>query len=186
MTQVSPAARIEHVNLTVSNLDRSIDLFEKLCGWHVRVRDRHSVRGQFAHVGGEDTYLALWSDGADYSGQQKGKPMNHVGLLVDDLDAAERVVTEAGLCPFGHDDYEPGRRFYFFDRDGVILTRRVLDLGRLKPHKTQVLSFPMESFRCEQLGEVLLNEALSGGDGAAADCTDLVQVSHRGGVPFVK
>lgn len=49
----------------------------------------------------------------------KGVPLNHVGLLVDDLDAAEAVVVAAGLTPFNHGDYEPGRRFYFFDWDGI-------------------------------------------------------------------
>ena len=38
---------------------------------------------------------------------------------VDDLDAAEAVVKAAGLEPFNHADYEPGRRFYFFDWDGI-------------------------------------------------------------------
>ena len=113
-------ARIEHVNLTVSDLDRSITLFEKLCGWHVRIRDMHGVRGEFAHVGAANTYLALWADGGDYSGQQKGRPMNHVGIEVDDLDAAERVVLDAGLETFSHGKYEPGpSTFYFFDWDGI-------------------------------------------------------------------
>ncbi len=113
-------ARIEHVNLTVSDLDRSIGFFEKLCGWKVRIRDQHGVRGEFAHVGADDTYLALWADGGDYSGQQKGKPLNHVGIAVDDLDAAERVVLDAGLETFSHGKYEPGpRTFYFFDWDGI-------------------------------------------------------------------
>ncbi len=113
-------ARIEHVNLTVSDLDRSIALFEKLCGWKVRIRDQHGVRGEFAHVGADDTYLALWADGGDYSGQQKGKPMNHVGIEVSDLDEAERVVLDAGLETFSHGKYEPGpRTFYFFDWDGI-------------------------------------------------------------------
>ncbi|MFB0610920.1 VOC family protein [Aurantiacibacter poecillastricola] len=113
-------ARIEHVNLTVSNLDRSIALFEALCGWHLRIRDQHSVRGEFAHVGGDDTYLALWSDGSDHSGQAKGKPMNHVGIEVQDLEAAERVVVEAGLEPFNQGRYDPGPHgFYFFDWDGI-------------------------------------------------------------------
>ena len=113
-------ARIEHVNLTVSDLDRSIALFEKLCGWKVRIRDQHGVRGEFAHVGANDTYLALWADGGDYSGQQKGKPMNHVGIEVSDLDEAERVVLDAGLETFSHGKYEPGpRTFYFFDWDGI-------------------------------------------------------------------
>ena len=25
----------------------------------------------------------------------------------------------AGLEPFGHDNYDPGERFYFFDWDGI-------------------------------------------------------------------
>lgn len=119
-TEAMTAARIEHVNLTVTDLDRSIDLFQKLCGWHVRVRDMHNVRGEFAHIGAQDTYLALWSDGQDYAGQQKGKPMNHVGIEVDDLDAAERIVLDAGLETFSHSQYDPGpRSFYFFDWDGI-------------------------------------------------------------------
>jgi len=119
MTQVRPKGRIEHVNLTVSDPERSAALFEQLLGWHERWRGPAQNGGKTIHVGEENTYLALYTDGENHAGQRKGKPMNHVGLLVDDLDAAERVVTEAGLCPFGHDDYEPGRRFYFFDWDGV-------------------------------------------------------------------
>jgi catechol 2,3-dioxygenase-like lactoylglutathione lyase family enzyme len=46
-------------------------------------------------------------------------PLNHVGLVVDDLDAAEAVVIAAGLEPFNHADYAPGRRFYVFDWDGI-------------------------------------------------------------------
>ncbi|RPF70809.1 VOC family protein [Aurantiacibacter spongiae] len=115
-----PRGRIEHVNLTVSDLDRSIALFERLLGWRLRLRDAHGVRGEFAHVGTHDDYLALWSDGADHSGQRKGRPMNHVGLQVDDLDAAERVVRDAGLRPFGQGRYAPGpRTFYFLDWDGI-------------------------------------------------------------------
>lgn len=120
MTQAGSAARIEHVNLTVSHLDRSIALFENLCGWHLRLRARQGVRGEFAHVGTKEDYLALWSDGEDRSGQQKGRPLNHVGLQVADLDAAERAVLDAGLEPFSYGKYEPGpRTFYFFDWDGI-------------------------------------------------------------------
>ena len=49
----------------------------------------------------------------------KGLPLNHVALEVDDLDGAEAVVKKAGLVPFNHADYDPGRRFYFFDWDGI-------------------------------------------------------------------
>lgn len=39
--------------------------------------------------------------------------------MVDDLDEIERRVVAAGLEPFSHGDYEPGRRFYFFDYDRI-------------------------------------------------------------------
>ncbi|MEZ5720969.1 MAG: VOC family protein [Paracoccaceae bacterium] len=45
--------------------------------------------------------------------------LNHVGVVVDDLDAAEARETEAGFVPHSHADYEPGRRFYFHDGDGI-------------------------------------------------------------------
>jgi catechol 2,3-dioxygenase-like lactoylglutathione lyase family enzyme len=46
-------------------------------------------------------------------------PLNHIGVQVDDLDATEARVIAAGLLPFSHADYEPGRRFYFLDPDGI-------------------------------------------------------------------
>ena len=112
--------RIEHVNLTASDIERSARFFENLLGWHWRWRGQAMAgAGETIHVGEESTYLALYTDRRDHSGQRKGRPLNHAGLLVDDLDAAEKVVREAGLEPWGHDDYEPGRRFYFFDWDNI-------------------------------------------------------------------
>ena len=111
--------RIEHVNLTVTDVERSASFFETVLGWRRRWRGEATNYGETIHVGEETTYLALYTDRADHSGQRKGRPLNHVGLLVDDLDAAERVVVEHGLEPFGHDDYDPGRRFYFYDWDGI-------------------------------------------------------------------
>ena len=111
--------RIEHVNLTVTDIERSAALLEKLLGWRRRWRGAAMNGGETIHVGEEDTYLALYTDRRDHAGQAKGRPLNHVGLLVDDLDAAERIVAEHGLEPFNHGDYAPGRRFYFFDWDGI-------------------------------------------------------------------
>jgi glyoxylase I family protein len=111
--------RIEHVNLTVTDIERSAALFEKLLDWRQRWRGASMHGGETIHVGEENTYLALYTDRRDHVGQKKGRPMNHVGLLVGDLGAAESVIVEAGLEPWGHDDYEPGRRFYFYDWDGI-------------------------------------------------------------------
>jgi catechol 2,3-dioxygenase-like lactoylglutathione lyase family enzyme len=78
------------------------------------------------HVGTEGQYLALYTgpDGAseqlpaqDNYRQLGG--LNHVGVVVADLDAVEAAVKAEGLTPVNHADYEPGRRFYFHDNDGV-------------------------------------------------------------------
>ena len=111
--------RIEHVNLTVSDIERSAAFFEDLLGWRQRWRGAAMNGGETIHVGEENTYLALYTARKLHPGQKKGRPMNHVGLLVDDLDEAERIVVTHGFEPWGHDDYEPGRRFYFFDWDGI-------------------------------------------------------------------
>ncbi len=114
------AARLEHANITVSDPDRSAALLAKLCGWHERWRGPSLNNGWTIHLGSDTDYLALYTPGEPQPARfAKGVPLNHVGLLVDDLDAAEAVVKDAGLVPFNHADYEPGRRFYFFDWDGI-------------------------------------------------------------------
>lgn len=45
--------------------------------------------------------------------------MNHLGVVVDDLDAVEAKVEALGFKSHRHADYDPGRRFYFYDADGV-------------------------------------------------------------------
>ena len=110
---------IEHANLTVSDIERSSALFQKLLGWRERWRGEGRDDGETIHVGDDRAYLALWTDRRPHARFPKGEPLNHVGLVVKDLDAAERVVLDAGLETFNHADYEPGRRFYFFDWDGI-------------------------------------------------------------------
>lgn len=115
-----PNGHLEHINITVSDIERSAALLEQLCGWHIRWRGPSQLGGETIHVGNERDYIAVYTKGAPLTARfAKGAPLNHVGLAVDDLDAAEAVVKAAGLEPFNHADYEPGRRFYFFDWDGI-------------------------------------------------------------------
>jgi catechol 2,3-dioxygenase-like lactoylglutathione lyase family enzyme len=114
-----PKGFLEHANITVSDPDRSSALLQKLCGWHERWRGPSQLGGWTIHVGNERDYLAIYTNEKEHERFAKGVPLNHIGLVVDDLDAAERIVEEAGLVPFNHGDYEPGRRFYFYDWDGI-------------------------------------------------------------------
>jgi catechol 2,3-dioxygenase-like lactoylglutathione lyase family enzyme len=114
--------RIEHVNVTVRDPERAAKLMETLFGWHVRWHGPALNGGRSIHVGSDRHYLALYTGrAADYSDDNfaKGRPLNHIGVEVDDLAAVEAKVVAAGLRPFNHDDYEPGRRFYFLDPDGI-------------------------------------------------------------------
>jgi len=54
-----------------------------------------------------------------YTARQRksSKRLNHIGIVVDDLDAVEKLVIAKGFKPFSHGNYEPGRRFYFYDSD---------------------------------------------------------------------
>ena len=114
-----PQGFLEHANITVSDPARSSALLQQLCGWHERWRGPSQLGGWTIHVGTERDYIALYTNEGRSGPYAKGVPLNHVGLVVDDLDAAEAIVLAAGLVPFSHGDYEPGRRFYFFDWDGI-------------------------------------------------------------------
>ena len=115
-------AIIEHVNLAVSDPERTAAIMQAVFGWKERWRGPARDDGFTIHVGDETTYLALHTGpggphpAAHYD---KGVPFNHVGILVDDLDATEAKVVALGLIPFSHGDYEPGRRFYFMDPDNI-------------------------------------------------------------------
>ena len=114
--------RIEHVNVNVSDPERAARLMQTLFGWHVRWQGPARNGGRTIHVGSDRHYLALYTGhGVAYSSDDfaKGRPLNHIGVEVDDLAAVEAKVAAAGLRPFGHDDYDPGRRFYFLDPDGI-------------------------------------------------------------------
>ena len=114
--------RLEHVNVNVTDPERAAHLLETLFGWHVRWAGPARDGGRTIHVGSDDDYIALHTGrGVAYGPATfaKGQPFNHVGVEVDDLAAIEAKVVAAGLSPFGHDDYDPGKRFYFLDPDGI-------------------------------------------------------------------
>lgn len=114
--------RIEHVNLTVSDPERVARIMERVFGWHVRWQGPARDGGRTIHVGSDHAYVALYTDSdAAHEARDfgKGRPFNHIGVEVDDLDSTEARVAAAGLTPFSHGDYAPGRRFYFLDPDGI-------------------------------------------------------------------
>ncbi len=74
-------------------------------------------------MGGDDSYIAVYAHPDQEAPARESYwtrgGLNHIGIVVDDLDEAERRVKAAGFTPRSHADYEPGRRFYFDDDDGI-------------------------------------------------------------------
>ncbi|SHI29522.1 VOC family protein [Wenxinia saemankumensis] len=119
-------ARLEHLNVTVADPDAFAAMLGRLFGWRVRWSGGAIHGGRSVHVGGEDTYLAVYAGPEGPGGQtppadsyrQRGG-LNHIGVVVDDLDATEARVKEEGFKTHSHADYEPGRRFYFRESGGI-------------------------------------------------------------------
>lgn len=116
-------AILEHVNVTVSDPAKTADRLCNLFGWRIRWQGEAIHGGNTIHVGSDDCYIAVYTRGEP----TKAKPdsystqggLNHIGIVVDDLEATEARILAAGYEPHSHADYEPGRRFYFHDDDGI-------------------------------------------------------------------
>ena len=117
------AGMLEHVNLTARDSKATAKWLCELFGWKIRWEGEAMLDGYTVHVGGDDSYVAIYSrsknapeapESYDHAGA-----LNHIGVVVDDLDATEKKVLAAGFETHNHGDYEPGRRFYFNDTDGI-------------------------------------------------------------------
>ena len=118
-----PGTQLEHLNITVRDPKATADWIRRVFGWDTRWEGAAIHGGYSLHIGNGTSYVALYSPGAPGSSQESSYEtaggLNHWAVVVDDLDATEARVKAEGFTPVNHADYEPGRRFYFHDRDGI-------------------------------------------------------------------
>jgi len=117
------AAFLEHVNFTVKDPAVTAKHLKDWFGWEVRWKGASKDNGTTYHVGNETSYVALYTKGTpadpkDTSYDTRGG-MNHLAIVVEDLDGTEQKILADGFKTHNHGDYEPGRRFYFYDENGV-------------------------------------------------------------------
>lgn len=114
---------LEHVNATVSDTKKTADMLCDVFGWHIRWEGDSIHGGHTVHVGTDTSYVALYNPPAitakDYANYYTVGGLNHLGIVVDNLERVEAKVDARGFKTHSHADYEPGRRFYFHDEDGV-------------------------------------------------------------------
>lgn len=116
-------AQLEHANYTVSDPAATARWMQELFGWHIRWEGDAIAGGHTKHVGTDTHYVALYTPGTATSPKHDSYHatggLNHIAVTVDDLDATERAIKKHGFETSNHGDYEPGRRFYFHDDDGI-------------------------------------------------------------------
>jgi hypothetical protein len=107
---------LEHINMTVRDPDAVAATLSQLFDWHIRWAGSAKDDGYTVHVGGGSSYLALYTH-KDLRVQKQShitlNHLNHIGIVVNELDKIEVRIQEAGFTTFNHGDYEPGKRFYF-------------------------------------------------------------------------
>lgn len=116
-------AQLEHANITVRDPAATAAWMEKLFGWHIRWQGDAISGGYTIHVGNDQRYIALYNPGTTVvdatSSYTRVAGLNHLAVTVDDLDATEAAIKAHGFETSNHGDYEPGRRFYFHDNEGI-------------------------------------------------------------------
>lgn len=116
-------ALLEHTNFTVSDIDATAKWMVELFDWKIRWKGDSKTSGKSIHVGTQDRYLALYEEPtsrptAETSYHTVGG-LNHIAVVVDDIQTMRKRVKAAGFEPGEHYDYEPGERFYFHDHDHI-------------------------------------------------------------------
>ena len=122
--------RLEHINMTVNDVAKSFDFYRELfgfkCLWKGSKAGETGKQLDAMHMGTHNVYIALFevedksfatshSAPSDYS----APGINHMGFVVDDLEYYRTKLKAMNIEPHLEADYAPGKRFYFFDMDGI-------------------------------------------------------------------
>ena len=112
---------LEHVNLTVRDPDQTAQLLHELFDWQIRWSGAAMDNGRTVHVGMPATggsYLALYTHADVASSPLRSANqvanLNHIGILVSNLDDLEKRLKERAIATFNYGEYDPGKRFYFY------------------------------------------------------------------------
>ena len=112
---------LEHANITVNNLQESINFFQTAFP-HFKIRGGGNETREWVHLGDEDTYIAI--NQAKYSDLKIDKNydkigINHIGFVVHDVEEIATNLLNAGYKRDFPKEVEQFRiRDYFADTDG--------------------------------------------------------------------
>jgi catechol 2,3-dioxygenase-like lactoylglutathione lyase family enzyme len=114
---------LEHLNLTVVDVDRTIRFLQTaMPQLEVRGGGTGQECKRWAHVGTAATYIAIEDRGAEGPGPHQAyvhPGLNHIGFVVDDVEEVRGRLRAAGYRSGKDEMGHPQRkRIYFYDDDG--------------------------------------------------------------------
>ncbi len=117
--------RIEHVNITVPDIDAAISFLKIVApDFEVRKDNKSSDSYRWAHIGNERYYFALQEAHLDAAPQKqhqtyKNYGINHVALIVSNIQEIEEKLMAGGYQRGIETPVEKYRkRAYYFDKAG--------------------------------------------------------------------
>lgn len=112
-------SRVEHASINVTDLDEVIrfltqalpDFRERGRGFFRRASGR---LGQWVHIGNDESYVAL-NDFDPELPAELGQGFNHLGFVVEDVDAVASRLGALGYDKQQRNDAHPARRRLYID-----------------------------------------------------------------------
>lgn len=129
--------------------------------------------------------LAVWAGSAAAQESTVNIELNNIALRNDVCQVFIRVGNQSDTTysAFKID-------LAFFDKDGIINDRVLVDLAPLRARKTSIHVFDMPDLDCGGIGEVLLNDITEcqaeNPENTPANCFDAVTLSARGDIGFIR
>ena len=118
------AKRLDHVNISVRDLDVSAGFYAALFGLELKEQGDNGVT-RWCIIGAPDRfYLCLAEQRGSEGFKPEGTHINHVGFVVDDIDETVRRIHGLGLRLEANDatvDWPRSRSAYVKDPDGILI-----------------------------------------------------------------
>jgi catechol 2,3-dioxygenase-like lactoylglutathione lyase family enzyme len=114
---------MDHVNLSVRNLDISADFYARLLGLEIKEQG-HNGGGRWCILGARDRFYVCFFEVPSGTFKPNDVHINHVGFVVDDMDETVRRIHALGLrLGFGDAPLEwpRSKSAYVTDPDGIVI-----------------------------------------------------------------